>query len=192
MDETELLKKYNSLYLEIIMKYKDYIEEQEGLYVAELPKLVTPSDESVKGLAAIIASKFQDYNYADNFYDAAQLSYEFVKDSITSVTLPIQFWLRPGLTINYAAGDVFDKAVLLCSLLIALGNPSTKIIIVIDENRRSFVVYFEFKEKVTAIDLEKGISTFGVRDELLKSLGVEEDGEATAYEFNDRMYNDIA
>ncbi len=192
MDETELLKKYNSLYLEIIMKYKDYIEEQEGLYVAELPKLVTPSDESVKGLAAIIASKFQDYNYADNFYDAAQLSYEFVRDSITNVTLPIQFWLKPSLTINYAAGDVFDKAVLFCSLLIALGNPSTKIIIVIDENRRSFVVYFEFKEKITAINIEKGISPFQDREELLKSLGVAEKSEASAYEFNDRMYTDIA
>ncbi len=192
MDETELLKKYNSLYLEIIMKYKEYIEEQEGLYVAELPRLVTPADESVKGLASIISSKFPDYSYEENFGDAAQLSYEYIRDSITNVTLPVQFWLRPAQTINYAAGDLFDKAVLLCSMLVALGNPSSKIIIVIDESRRSFVVYFEFKEKVTAINIEKGAGTFQGREELLKSLGVSDNGEASAYEFNDRMFVDIA
>ena len=66
------------------------------------------------------------------------------------------------------------------------------IIIVIDENRRSFVVYFEFKEKVVAINIEKGESTFQSKEELLKSLGVKEEGETSAYEFNDRMYVDIA
>lgn len=192
MDETDLLKKYNSLYLGIIMKYKEYIEEQEGLYVAELPKLVTPFDESVKGLATIISSKFPDYNYDENFNDAAQLSYDYVKNSVANVSLPIQFWLRPSQTINYGAGDLFDKGVLLCSLLEALGNPSTKIIIVIGESHRSFVVYFEFKEKVTAINVESGIAAFQDREELLRSLGVKEDGDISAYEFNDRMYNDIA
>ncbi len=193
MDESELLKKYNSLYLEIIMKYKEYIEEQEGLYVAELPKLVMPSDESVKGVAALISSKFPDYNYDENFGAAAQLAYDFVKGSIVNVTLPVQFWLKPGQTIAYGAGDLFDKATLLCSILVALGNPSTKIIIVIGENQRSFVVYYEFNEKITAINIERGmISSFNDRDQLLRSLGVKEDAETTAYEFNDRMYTDIA
>ncbi|MEM3839342.1 MAG: hypothetical protein QXF01_02055 [Candidatus Micrarchaeaceae archaeon] len=191
MDESDLLKKYNSLYLEIIMKYKDYIEEQESLYVAELPKLVTPADESVKGLAALILSKFQDYNYEKDFYEASRLSYEFVKESIKTVTLPIQFWLKPSLTINHGAGDLFDKAVLLCSLLISLGNPSAKIIIVVGENRRSVVVYFELNGKIIAMDLEKGVSSFGIKEELLKALRIGSD-DATAYEFNDRMYNDIA
>ncbi len=192
MDEIELLKRYNGLYLEIIMKYKEYIEEHEGLYVAELPRLVTPSDESVKGAAALISSKFPGYRYESDFYNAAQLAYEYIRDSIANVTLPVQFWLKPSQVISHAAGDLFDKAALLCSLLIALGNPSAKIVIVIGENRRSFVVYFEFASRVTAIDIEKGVSSHESREALLSSLGIGSEGEATAYEFNDKMHIDIA
>ncbi len=192
MDESsEILKKYNSLYLEIIMKYREYIEEQENLYVAELPKLVTPEDGSVKAIAGSIASKFQEYDYEENFPDAAQLAYEYVRDSIAGVTLPIQFWLRPSQTISYGAGDIFDKSVLLCSLLIALGNPSTKVIIAVSDSRRSFAVYSEFGGKIIAIDMEKGINRYDTKEILLKSLGIREEGEATAYEFNDRMYIDV-
>ncbi len=192
MDETELLKKYNGVYLDIITKYREYIEEQENLYVAELPKLVMPSDDSVRALATTIASKFNEYIYDQNFPDAANLAYGYVRDSIANVTLPIQFWLRPGQTIALGAGDLFDKAVLLCSLIIALGNPSARIIIRIDESARRMLVYFEFNGGVTAMDLEKGVSKFGGRDALLKALAITGEGEATAYEFNDKMYIDLA
>jgi hypothetical protein len=193
MDENELLKKYNDLYLEIIMKYKGHIEEHESLYVAELPTLVTPNDELVKGLAASFSSRFQDYKYEDNFPDAAKLAFEHVKAAIVPVSLPIQFWLRPNQAIKYGAGDIFDKAVLLCSLLIALGNPSTKVIIVVRENERSFLVYFEFKERLVAMNLEDGSNEFGTKDEMLRSLNIDEkNDEITAYEFNDKMYIDLA
>ncbi len=36
------------------------------------------------------------------------------------------------------------------------------------------------------------MSAFKDKEELLQSLGVKEEGEASAYEFNDRMYADIA
>ena len=193
MDENELLKKYNDLYLEIIMKYKSHIEEHENLYVAELPSLISPNDEVVKGLAASFTSKFQDYKYENNFYDVAKLIFEHVKNVILPVSLPIQFWLKPSQTITYGAGDLFDKAVLLCSLLISLGNLSTKIIIVVKESERSFIVYFEFKEILVAMNIEGGIKEFKTKEELIKSLGIDEKSDdVTAYEFNDKMYIDIA
>lgn len=37
----------NNLYLAVISRYKEYIEEKEGLSVAELPTLVTPNSEKV-------------------------------------------------------------------------------------------------------------------------------------------------
>jgi hypothetical protein len=191
MDENELLKKYNGIYLDIIMKYREYIEEQENLYVAELPKLVTPSDDAVKALATTIASKFNEYIYEENFPDAANLAYEHVRDSIANITLPIQFWLRPGQALTHGAGDLFDKAVLLCSILIALGNPSSKIVIAIDDSTRHMSVYFEFNGRITAMDLEKGVGKFENRESMLRSLGISDKSEATAYEFNDKMYIDL-
>ena len=100
MDENDALKAYNNIYLEIIMRYKEQIEEKEGLYLADLPKLVTPNDDNVMLLAKDIQANFPVFNYDENFPEAARLGYEYVKNKITPISLPIQFWLRPAQTLN--------------------------------------------------------------------------------------------
>jgi hypothetical protein len=191
-EDIETLKRYNQLYLEIIMRYKDYIEENENLYVAELPKLITPDNESVVGLANKIKSQFPIYSYNENFPDAVRSAYSYVKESILLVNLPIQFWLKPEEVIRCGAGDIFDKATLLCSLIIALGNVSTKLIIKVKDSEREFIVYSEFNKGIIAVDLERGVKEYKSRDELLKAMGVyEESEEMNVYEFNDKMYNSI-
>jgi hypothetical protein len=191
-EDIETLKRYNQLYLEIIMRYKEYIEENENLYVAELPKLITPDNESVVGLANKIKSQFPIYNYNENFPDAVRIAYSYVKENILLVNLPIQFWLKPEEAIRCGAGDIFDKATLLCSLIIALGNVSTKLIIKVEDSEREFVVYSEFNNSIIAVDLERGVKEYKSREELLKAMGVyEENEEINVYEFNDKMYNSI-
>lgn len=189
-DESALLKKYNSIYLGIITRYKNYIEENESLYVAELPKLVSPQDDAVLAQVGKIKGNFSSYNYDEDFYSAVKLAYDYMGREIMTVSLPIQFWQRPGETISNGAGDLFDKAVLLCSMLIALGCVSSKIVIAIRDGRRDFLVYSEFKDRLIVVDLENGISEAENRDELLNRLNVKE-GEVSAYEFNDKMYIDI-
>lgn len=192
MDEDAgMLKKYNNIYLSIIMRYKDYIEEREGLYVAELPKLVTPEDTSVISAASGIMSNFPSYSYERDFLEAARLAHLYVKDKITTLSLPIQFWQKPSETITNAAGDPFDKAVLLCSLLIALGGVTTKIIIKITDGNRDFVVYSEYRGELIVIDLERGVGSAHDRNDLMARLKIGTDTELSAYEFNDKMYNDI-
>lgn len=189
-----MLKKYNQLYLEVILRYKEYIEEKESLYVAELPKLVVPENEDVVNIANRIKNSMPSYNYNDNYYDAARLAYSYVKDEIALANLPIQFWLTPDETIKCGAGDIFDKAVLLCSLLIALGNVSAKIIIKVKDSERDFIVYSEFNNIIIAIDLESGIKEYKNKEELLSAMGIKnagDNGEVTAYEFNDKMYNSL-
>lgn len=191
MKEEELLKKYSALYLEIIMRYKDEIEQGETLHVAELPKLITPQDEAVLSTVSKIKSAFSSYGYDDNFYDAALQAHRYVKERIVTLSPPIQFWLKPSQVVGLGAGDVFDKAVLLCSMLIALGNVSAKIITVIKDNTKKHVVYFEYREKMFAMDLENGVNELQSKDVLLISMGVQKELEMTAYEFNDKMYNDL-
>lgn len=192
MDENELLKKYNDIYLEIIMRYKEHIEEKESLYVAELPKLITPNEDGVVNVAKGITGRFSLYRYGENFPEAAAKAYDYIKDRITPIALPIQFWQKPTDTLKHEAGDVFDRAVLLCSLLIALGAASSKVIIRIRDNDRSFVVYTEYNGRIIAVDMENGIKEHGSKDALLESLGIVKGAEVTAYEFNDKMYSDIA
>ncbi len=191
-NDAELLKKYNLLYLEIIMRYRGYIEENEDLSVAELPNLVTPEEESVVGFADNLKSTIQNYALEQNFREAAEKAYKYVKSTITQVELPVDFWLSPDQVIKSGAGDVFDKAVLLCSLLIALGCVSTRIIVVTRQDDRRFVVYSEYGKGLLAFDLDNGISEFQSKDELLADLKIKDGGEVTAYEFNDKMYNNLA
>lgn len=190
-EETDMLKKYNSIYLSIIMRYKEYIEEHEGLYVTELPKLVTPEDPSVISVAKIISNGIASYSYERDFLDAAQSAYQYVKEKIATVSLPIQFWQKPSEALGNGAGDSFDKAVLLCSLLISLGNVSTKIIMAVSDGERHFLVYSEYNGRLMYIDVENGMSMAQDREELLAKLGINREQELTAYEFNDKMYTNI-
>ena len=191
MEEQDLLKKYNQLYLEMLMRYKDHIESEESVYVAELPKLITPDDSTVINLASKIKSSFSQYSYDRDFYGAARMAYENIRDNIATISLPLQFWLSPSQTLKCEAGDVFDKATLLCSLLIALGNMSTKVIIAAKEQSRTFVVYCEYGSGLILFNLDFGISQAGSKQELLDSMNIGKDDELTAYEFNDKMYGDL-
>ncbi|MDE1825034.1 MAG: hypothetical protein KGH61_02620 [Candidatus Micrarchaeota archaeon] len=188
----ESLKKYNQLYLAIILRYKDYIEEKEKLNVAELPKLITPQDESVAAISNRIKSAFQNYSYPRDFEAAARFAFEYVKNEISNVSLPIEFWLMPSETIKSEAGDVFDRATLLCSIFLALGNVSSKVVIVTGSTARKFIVYAELGQKIISHDLEDGPRQFPDKEAFIKSLRLDSDDELTAYEFSDKMYNSLA
>ncbi len=191
MEEQEILKKYNQLYLEMLMRYKDYIESEESVYVAELPKLITPDDAAVINLANKIKSSFSQYSYDRDFYGAARIAYDNIRDNIATISLPLQFWLSPSQTLKCEAGDIFDKATLLCSLLIALGNMSTKVIIAAKEESRSFVVYCEYADSLILFNIDSGITQVKSKQELLDGMNIGKDEELTAYEFNDKMYDDL-
>ena len=133
--EVERLGKLNQLYLAIISRYKEYIQEKEGLSVAELPTLVTPKDEALVKKAAEIKAGFEGYTYERDFQKASAAAFSFVKSGIEDAVLPLEFWLSPRDTLAYGMGDMIDKNILLCSLLIALGNPSAKVLVRMkDEN----------------------------------------------------------
>jgi hypothetical protein len=192
MPEDTLLEKYNSLYLEVIMRYKEYIEERETLHVAELPTLVTPDDEAVIASVKNIKAMFATYNYDTDFPEAAREAEWYVREKIITTSLPIQFWLKPRQTISLEAGDVFDKAVLLCSLLIGLGNVSSKIITAVSGSGRKLAVYCEFKDRIVFFEIEGKAAEFGTKEEMLSSMGIGKSTDVTAYEFNDKMYNNLA
>jgi hypothetical protein len=179
----------NQTYLAIISRYKDYIEEKEGLSVAELPTLVMPNNDKVKQKAEELKSGFLNYVYQSNFQEAATRSYEFVKKELDDVVLPLQFWLTPDETLEFMMGDGMDKNILLCSLLIRLGNPSSKVLVKMIDNSRKVFVHYEFKEKIYLLDIENGIKEFASREAMIKTMEIGD--ETIAYEFNNQMYADI-
>ncbi len=189
IEEYKKINKLNQIYLFIISKYKDYIESGEKLSVAELPTMIMPKIPSVLKKANEIKETYTDFVYEVNFVDVSIKAFDFVKNEIEDVSLPIQFWLTPEETLKFMSGDITDKNMVLCSLLIALGNPSAKVLVVINNNERKIVVYYEFNNSFTMLDLDDGIKLFSTKEDMLKSLGMTED--SIVYEFNDQMYIDI-
>jgi hypothetical protein len=181
--------KLSQVYLAIISRYKDYIEEKEGLSVAELPRLVTPSDPKVKEKVDEIKEGFLNYDYLGNFKEASIRAHEFVRDQITEAILPLQFWLTPDETLTFRLGDQMDKNMLLCSIFIGLGNPSAKVFVKISDSARGVFVYFEFKGRIYLFDIEGAVKEFDGKEQMLLGMGLKE--ETTAYEFNNQMYADI-
>ncbi|MCL4411027.1 hypothetical protein M1452_00605 [Candidatus Marsarchaeota archaeon] len=187
--EIEHLTRLSKLYLAIVFRYRDYIEEHESISVAELPTLIKPKNEKIVQKAQEIKSNFENYNYDEDFHEAAMIAFEFVKDEIDEVSLPIQFWINPEETLGLMAGDAIDKNILLCSLLIALGNPTAKVFMNFKEESKKILVYFKFAEKIHVLDLDDGSKVFNSEDELNAFLNLGDD--STAYEFNDHMYVDL-
>jgi hypothetical protein len=189
--EKERLGRINSVYLLIISRYKDYIEEKEELSVAELPILVMPKSPLVYAKAEEIMSAMPNFSYESNFYEASIEAFNFVRNEIEDVALPLQFWLTPEELLSFKVGDITDKNILLCSLFIALGNPSAKVVVMISDSERRIKTYYEFKGRITLFDIANGETrTFETKDEMLNLFDIKED--TTAYEFNDQMYVDIS
>lgn len=185
----EALDRLNKIYLAIISRYRDYIEEHENISVAELPALVTPKNGAVVAKVDEIKAAFGRYDYDKNFPEAGTAAFSFVRDKIEDAVLPLQFWLAPEETLTFMIGDTFDRCVLLCSMLVALGNPSAKVAVVVKGESRHIFVHCEFAGSVYMFELGNGIRKFPTKDSMVASLKI--DDEATAYEFNDRTQGDI-
>jgi len=188
-DEYNKVLKQNQIYLAIISRYKEYIEEKENLSIAELPRLVTPKDEAVAEKVKELQANFKPYVYENEFYNASILTQHFVNSNISNMVLPLQFWLSPAETLRFMIGDEVDKNILLCSLLVALGNPSAKVLINVRDGAMNVYVYYEFKEKFYLMSKENDVQVFESKDSMLKSMEISED--SVVYEFNDRTYTDI-
>ena len=188
--DEEKLGRLNQIYLMIISRYKDHIESSEEISVAQLPTMVMPKSMVVMQRANIIKKMFTSYNYTSDFKNAANIAFEFIINNVEEINLPLHFWLTPEETLRFMAGDIIDRAILLCSIFIALDNPSSKVLIVTNESNRVILVYYELDGKTVMYDISKRIiNEFQSHASMISSLS--NDGNTNIYEFNDQMYVDI-
>ncbi len=114
-----LKKKLNVLQRELavmglaIRRYEKEIRKGETKSIEELKSLITPDDPTIKALA--------------NTYNTLEKAYNYVRDNILEIspTPGIPFWMTPSETVQARAGDNSDRALLLASLLNALGIESS-------------------------------------------------------------------
>jgi hypothetical protein len=188
-EDCEPLRRKAALYLKIIERYKDYIEATEDKSITELRTLVVPDNPVVQRVVSEIKSSFRPYIHERDFYAASQKAFEYCRDVLRNEFLPLQFWLAPEDLDSLKACDEIDKAIFLCSMLVALENPGAKVVVEAGEQVRHAFVTFEFSGEFHLMDPTHGENLKGAREEVLKKP-LKDSKRMLVYEFNDREYDE--
>jgi hypothetical protein len=101
-----------------LRNYRGREQEQYNNSIKTIIKAVNPESEEVRTLALQLGRRFE----AGNFKQARRI-YEYVRDEIHYMPDPLAFEdiQLPETTLKRLSGDCDDKAILLCSLLLAIG-----------------------------------------------------------------------
>jgi hypothetical protein len=141
------------LYRLLLRKYSEHINEQEKRTIGDIKALVNKEDLTVQSI--ILDLKPENYSFEENFLQAAKACYDFVCKEIdfAKADIDISFWLSPKDILENKVADDEDLAVLMCSLLFALGDEKAQVVIVELESlsTHAFVVT-EFKDKFLLLD----------------------------------------
>ncbi|MBU1196889.1 hypothetical protein KJ765_00095 [Candidatus Micrarchaeota archaeon] len=208
--EIDSLKLKIRFFRRIIDRYATLVNENEEKTIPELKTLVQPENEAVLELKErILAEVAEDkkksgtagespaYVYEHDFLFAADKAFTNVRNmkNIHS-DLAVLFWLTPRESLDLNAGDLFDKAVLLCSVLKALGaNPHVRVL-ELEKNRIHPVVAFAFEDREYILDASQEDATLtkycGKLEEVLKTFSFDDSRFLkSAYEFNDAEYQNF-
>ncbi|MEK6957972.1 MAG: hypothetical protein AABW99_03270 [archaeon] len=158
------------LYELLFRKYAKLISENERKTVGEIKALVTRDDLNIQSLIQLFGP--EDYVFENHYARAAEKAFNYVRDEIALVKadLGISFWLSPKEIISEKIGDDEDRAVLLCSLLYALGDEKAEVVIAEMESASSHAFAItEFFGKFLLLDPCPGC---GFRDFLGEKKGV--------------------
>ncbi|MEW6328711.1 MAG: hypothetical protein AB1468_01205 [Candidatus Micrarchaeota archaeon] len=178
-----------AVYKKILARYHEQIEKNEYKTISELRALVNPSNPAVQETSAKIREEFHPYIYDNDFLAAAEKAYDFIKNDIKDVALPLDFWLSPEDILELRAADETDKAIFLCSLLVALDNADARVVVETNGERHVFVI-FEFNGIFYLMDPVHDVRLEGAREEVLKAYFADRAGNRLVYEFNDRVYEE--
>jgi hypothetical protein len=185
-NEINILKDRIKLLELIIDRYRSTIEQSETKTIADIKAMINAKDPEVKKIADEIKSKFKPYIYERDFLEASKQAHEFIR-TIRTIRTPLDFWLLPKDIIKLKGGDPMDKAVFLCSLLIALDNSDSYVVVGVNDGTK-VAVSFKFKDEWYLIDPTGTGMISGKKEEIIdKWMG----DEKNIYEFNNNYYNQL-
>ncbi len=179
-------KKLNNLAKELgvlktlVERYANVIKDKETKTLEEMKNLVAPKDENVRDLIKTYANPVR--------------AYEYVRDKITEIEPPtsFSFWLDVGDIVKIGAGDNNDRAILLCSMLRALGKDARVLLVETTKGENRALVLLNDNGVYYLLDLDKTrkFTDFSgrSRDEVLNKYSTSHGGIAKVlYEFNDEI-----
>ncbi|VVB57526.1 Uncharacterised protein [uncultured archaeon] len=172
------------LYKLIVERYHKFIEDSESKSIAELRQLVRPLDAAVTELKISIQDQFHPYLYQDHFLKGVEAGLNLVF-AWKSVSMPVSFWVGFSDMARLHAADDIDRAILLCSLMRALGSDNARVLI--GKNKSAWVT-FTFADKQYVVDIaRRAMNAFNPKEDSLKQFMF-----SILYSFNDRDYQDFS
>jgi len=184
--EVSILQDKIRFYELALGRYRQTIERSESKTIADLKALVEPNEETVIKVKDEIVAGMRPYIYDKHFPITAEAAHKVVREMRT-LKNPIDFWLTPKELMSLRGGDPMDKAVFLCSLLIALENPDAYVIVGVDGGIKVAVGY-RFNDEWRLLDTTSRATISGDKEKIIKEWFGD---ERQIYEFNNIHYNQI-
>jgi hypothetical protein len=196
MVDEEEVKKYKEkmeeyyhkilLYQLLVSRYKDHIEGNETKTVPDVKSLVQPTNSNIIPIVQKIKTDNKD------FMKQFQSAYEYV-DEIHSVPfIGATLWLSIKEMLDNKVADYEDKAILLCSILRALGANALVLVALMTDGSNRPIVLLNMKDKSIMLDPNTKhdfIKFVGKRNELIRQFSVDGNRiKRIQYEFNDKDY----
>lgn len=178
-----------AFYRKVIDRYSDKISFGEEKSIIELKKLVVPSPKIIE------LSKTLEVNSSveDDFPNYAVNCLNYLKEiKLLASELKFAFWLTPTETLDLGAGDSMDKALLLCSLLLAKGSSTATVrVLELEDNIKHVVVCFLYSDKAFVLDASQHLFWSGPTiEDVLSSLTINNKKIIkSVYEFNSEAYS---
>ncbi len=175
MSESDRTEKYLRL---IVARYADAVNLGEQKSIAELKASVLPGQAGVAEWAAA--------------HDSVRQAFESVAALETlHVSLPVSFWLSVSEMRQLGAGDAFDKARLLCAVLLAQKRPAKLCVVRLQTGGQHALVWLD-ETPVTVLDTVHGLYWQG--DAIAEALAAYPGPHQIAqslYEFDDQDYLEL-
>jgi len=196
MVDEEEVKKYKEkmeeyyhkilLYQLLVSRYKEHIEGNETKTVPDVKSLVQPTNSNIVPIVQKIKTENKD------FMKQFQNAYEYV-DEIHSVPyIGATLWLSVKEMLDNKVADYEDKAILLCSILRALGANALVLVALMTDGSNRPLVLLSMKDKSIMLDPNTKhdfIKFVGKRNDLIRQFSVEGNRiKRIQYEFNDKDY----
>ena len=173
----------------IIRRYSKYINEKEIKTIEDLKSRIQPDNKEVQE----IISSFQNQDKEELIKQA----YYFVATQITSLpSIGINFWMSIEEIIENKAADYEDKAILLCSILKAIGAKAQIAIAELnDSSNKPFILIQQQENNYLLLDPNKK-HEFGKYKGTLKELAekYEENNQKISrflYKFDNQEYEEL-
>lgn len=124
------------IYMLIVNRYKDVINEKESRSISEIRQRVSPYNDFIRQKKESFISDLKPYEHGKHFFTAMQRVLNYIR-GIRNFEFLLTFWMGFEEMDEMKAADILDKAILFASLLRSLDSEDAKVYV--SKARRIFV-----------------------------------------------------